>query len=124
MDSIIEPKLGLIYLGLSLKPGPILDRLDGHRTGLSSILALITFFMQMVDITNLVECNPNDQITKYPQCPRTYIVMMPAPIISIVSDEGGNPICSTVSLLENIPNSHHDRKDEKVSDIIKDRMGI
>lgn len=50
--------------------------------------------------------------------------MMLAPIISVVSDKGGNPICDIVDLLNDMLISHCDRKAEKGLDIAEDWMGV
>lgn len=47
-----------------------------------------------------------------------------APIINVVSDEGGNPICDAIGLLKDMSNSRCDRKAKKVSHIMEDRIGI
>lgn len=49
---------------------------------------------------------------------------MPTPITHVVSYEGRDPINSHVSLPIDMPNSHHDRKDEKFLEILKDLMDI
>lgn len=58
------------------------------------------------------------------QSPGTNISMMSVLVIDVVSNEGTNPICHTIHLLKDVPNSHYDRKTNKAPDITEDQMGI